>query len=225
MGPPRARGTDEVGCVPGWPGRSRPRCAHEPGPGGQARNARRKLTRQRGGAGKAKNLVNELERTAERVRRIAAQTRQRVAGVMPDGSTRIVSLHDGDARPIAKGRLGKPVEFGYKAQPVDNEDGVIVDYNVEAGNPPDAPMLVPAIERTKARTGRAPRTVTADRGYGEASVETDLHAAGVRYVALPKKGRPTAARRQIENRRAFPKMVRWRPAAKDVSAARNATSG
>jgi IS5 family transposase len=26
-----------------------------------------------------------------------------------------VSLHDKDARPIAKGRLGKPVEFGYKA--------------------------------------------------------------------------------------------------------------
>ena len=56
-----------------------------------------------------------------------------------------MSLHDPDARPIAKGRLGKPVEFGYKAQIVDNEDGVIVDHNIEAGNPPDAPMLEPAI--------------------------------------------------------------------------------
>ena len=50
-----------------------------------------------------------------------------------------MSLHDADARPIAKGRLGKPVEFRYKAQLVDNEDGVIVDHNIEAGNPPDAP--------------------------------------------------------------------------------------
>jgi IS5 family transposase len=122
----------------------------------------------------------------------------------------VVSLHDADARPIAKGRLGKPVEFGYKAQLVDNEDGVIVDHNVEAGNPPDAPMLEPAIQRIKQRTGRAPRAVTADRGYGERSVEESLRDAGVRYVVLPTKGKPTAARRQVENRRAFRKMVRWR---------------
>jgi IS5 family transposase len=146
----------------------------------------------------------------ERVRRVAAQTHPRLAGQTPDGATRLVSLHDGDARPIAKGRLGKPVEFGYKAQLVDNEDGVIVDHNVEAGNPPDAPMLAPAVERVKARTGRAPRAVTADRGYGEAAVEEALRTTSVRYVALPTRGKPNAARRQIEKRAAFKKMVRWR---------------
>ena len=175
------------------------------------RNARRKLrTLGDQASGLARAAVVELERTAALTRKIAAQTRQRLAGVTPDGATRIVSLHDADARPIAKGRLGKPVEFGYKAQLVDNEDGVIVDHNIEAGNPPDAPMLEPAIKRIKRRTGRAPRAVTADRGYGEQGVEDDLRDAGVRYVVLPTKGRPTAARRQVENRRAFKKMVRWR---------------
>ena len=48
-------------------------------------------------------------------RAIVEQTRQRLAGTMPDGATRKVSLHDPDARPIAKGRLGKPVEFGHYA--------------------------------------------------------------------------------------------------------------
>ena len=86
---------------------------------------------------------------------------------MPESSNRLVSMHDPDARPIRKGRLGIPVEFGYKAQLVDNEDGVILDHNVEIGNPADAPQLAPAIERIKRRTGRAPRAVTADRGYGE----------------------------------------------------------
>jgi hypothetical protein len=47
------------------------------------------------------------------LRRIAEQTRQRLSGTTPDGATRWVSLHDGDARPIAKGRLGRPVQFGY----------------------------------------------------------------------------------------------------------------
>jgi IS5 family transposase len=66
---------------------------------------------------------------------------------VPDGATRPESLHDPDGRPILKGRLGKPVEFGYKAQVVENEDGVVVDHNVEVGNQPGAAMLVPVIER------------------------------------------------------------------------------
>jgi transposase, IS5 family len=36
---------------------------------------------------------------------VAARTRQRLAGVMPGGATRRVSLHEPDARPIAKVRL------------------------------------------------------------------------------------------------------------------------
>jgi IS5 family transposase len=149
-------------------------------------NARRKLrTLGDQASGRARAAVVELEQTAALTRKIAAQTRERLAGTTPAGATRVVSLHDADARPIAKGRLGKPVEFGYKAQLVDNEDGVIVDHNVEAGNPPDAPMLKPAIERIKKRTGRAPRAVTADRGYGERGVEDDLRDVGVRHVVLP----------------------------------------
>ena len=156
-------------------------------------------------------MFEDLATLVDRVERVADQTYQRVVdGVTPPGATRIVSLHDPDARPITKGRLGRPVEFGYKAQLVDNDDGIIVDHNVETGNPPDAPMLLPAIERIRARTGRTPRAVTADRGYGEAAIEDDLHAAGVRYVVLPRKGRPNAARREIEHRRAFRRMVRWR---------------
>src|SRR5215216_2594539 len=75
--------------------------------------------------GRLVRAVNDLEELLEATRRIAAQTRQRLAGVTPDGSTRRASLYDPDARPIAKGRLGKPVEFGHKAQVVDNHDGVV----------------------------------------------------------------------------------------------------
>jgi transposase, IS5 family len=97
---------------------------------------------------------------------VVAQTRSRLSGVMPESAHLVVSLHDVDARPIRKGRLGKPVEFGYKAQLVDNADGVILDHTVEIGNPADAPQLAPAIARISRRTGRPPRAVTADRGYG-----------------------------------------------------------
>lgn len=160
--------------------------------------------------GRLARAVEDLADLLEATRQIAAQTRQRLCGMTPDGATRRVSLHDPDARPIAKGRLGKPVEFGHKAQVADNEDGVVLDYTVEPGNPADAPQLEPAVERIKERTGRPPRTVTADRGYGEKRVDDALRDLGVRNVVIPRKGKPGAARQAEEHRRVFRRHVKWR---------------
>ena len=175
------------------------------------RNARRALRTATGQRkGRLHRAINHLGTIVGRTERVVAQARSRLSGVMPESASRLVSLHDVDARPIRKGRLGKPVEFGYKAQIVDNADGVILDHNVEIGNPPDAPQLAPAIARITGRAGRTPRAVTADRGYGEASVERDLHELGVRSVAIPRKSKPSAARRELEHRRAFRDKVKWR---------------
>ena len=145
--------------------------------------------------------ISDLEITAERVEIIARRLVSVSPAATPDGAKRLVSLHDPDARPIRKGRLGKPVEFGYKAQVVDNEDGVVLDHNVEIGNPHDAAQLVPAIvRRITTRVGKVPRAVTADRGYGEHAVERELEDLGVRNVVLPTKGKPNAARRTFEQR-------------------------
>ena len=175
------------------------------------RNARRALRTATGQRrGQLHRAVNDLDTLLQRTGRVVAQTRSRLAGVMPDSATRIVSFHDVDARPIRKGRLGKPVEFGYKAQVVDNADGVILDHTVEVGNPADAPQLAPAIARITERAGRAPTAVTADRGYGYASVEADLHDLGVRRVAIPRANKPSTARREFEHRKAFRAKIKWR---------------
>ena len=111
--------------------------------------------------GRLARAVNDLTELLDATRRIAAQTRQRLAGTTPDGATRRVSLHDPDARPIAKGRLGKPVEFGHKAQVCDNDDGIVLDHDVQPGNPADAPRLA-----TGGRTGdqtHRPETAHRDR--------------------------------------------------------------
>jgi transposase, IS5 family len=160
--------------------------------------------------GRLVRAVNDLTELLDATRRIIDQTRQRMAGTTPDGATRRVSLHDPDARPIAKGRLGKPVEFGHKAQVCDNEDGIVLDHDVQPGNPADAPRLKPAVERVIKRSGRKPRTVAADRGYGEAGVEDDLRTLGIRNVVIPRKGRATKARQQTERRPAFRRTVKWR---------------
>ncbi|HLQ55356.1 MAG TPA: ISNCY family transposase [Streptosporangiaceae bacterium] len=160
--------------------------------------------------GRLRRAVGDLAELVTATRQIAAQARQRLAGTMPDGATRRVSLHDSDARPIAKGRLGKPVEFGYKAQVADNDDGIILDHTLEQGNPADAPQLAPAVARASKRARRTPRTVAADRSYGEKAVEDDLLALGVRQVVIPRKGKPGKARQAIEHRPAFRRAVKWR---------------
>ena len=175
------------------------------------RNAKRALRATDGPRrGRLQQAINHLTTMVGRTQRVVAQTRSRLCAVMPDSAHRVVSLHDVDARPIRKGRLGKPVEFGYKAQIVDNADGVILDHTIEIGNPNDAAQLAPAIKRIARRTGCPPRAVTADRGYGLVSVENDLHQLGVRSVAIPRRDRPGKARREFEHRRTFRNKIKWR---------------
>jgi transposase, IS5 family len=81
------------------------------------RNGRRALPRALTGRmrGRMRRALDELAVTLGRTATVVAQARSRLAGQMPDGATRLVSLHDPDARPIRKGRIDRPVEFGYKA--------------------------------------------------------------------------------------------------------------
>jgi IS5 family transposase len=70
--------------------------------------------------------------------------------------------------------------------------------------------LAPAIARVANRAGRAPTAVTADRGYGYAAVEAELHELGVKRVAIPRANKPSAARREFEHRKAFRSKIKWR---------------
>jgi IS5 family transposase len=71
-------------------------------------------------------------------------------------------------------------------------------------------MLVPAMKRVISRLGRVPSAVTADRGYGEAKIDSELEELGVTYVAIPRKGKPSAARAKLQRSARFTKLVKWR---------------
>jgi IS5 family transposase len=159
---------------------------------------------------RVRRMLADLAVLVERTVRVIDQAHARVQGDQPPGATRLVSLHEPDARPIRKGRLGKPVEFGYKAQVVDNPDGLIIDHSVHIGNPADNELLRPAIERIGAQFGVPPSVVTADRGYWDSTVEHDLTTAGVTTVVIPRTGRPSAARAAIEHAGGFVDTVKWR---------------
>lgn len=183
---------------------------------GVLRNAKRVAGRP---VRRLRALLADLGYLIDAVEQVIAQTRLRLAGEIPPGKTRRVSLHDGDARPIRKGSLATPTQFGYTGQVTDNIDGIVLDYEIEPGVPPDAPRLAPAIERAIAATRIVPDAVTADRGYGHATVEAALADLGVRTVAIPRKGKTGKARQTIETEPGFVELVKWRTGAEGRIAA------
>jgi transposase, IS5 family len=62
------------------------------------------------GASIKRQAAQRLEEMADRCEKVAVQIRRRVKG--EPITDRLVSLADPDARPIRKGKLGKPNEFG-----------------------------------------------------------------------------------------------------------------
>jgi IS5 family transposase len=173
-----------------------------------ARTARR-ARRRRPGDGRLGRLVDELEETIAATGRLLTQTDQRLAGnrVIPD---RLVSLSDPDARPIRKGKPRTPTQFGYTLLLAEDEHGFIADHQVEQGNPPDAPQLLPSVQRVMALTGRPPGTVVGDRGFGTAANDQAMEALGVRRVGLQRAGTPGKARLAVERTRRFRRLRNWR---------------
>jgi IS5 family transposase len=169
-------------------------------------------------------LGGELDETIISTQRLLWQTEQRLAGnrVIAD---RLVSLSDPDARPIRKGRPPASTEFGSTMLAAEDERGFVCDHQLQQGNPPDAPQLVPAVRRVAEVTGRVAGTVVGDRGLGTAANDRALAELGVRRIGLQRKGTVNAARAALERTRPFRRMRNWRVGSRPGSAISSAASG
>jgi transposase, IS5 family len=127
----------------------------------------RRRARGRGAKVKLKAAAR-LEQLADRCEKVAEQITQRVAG--EPITDRIVSLFDPDARPIRKGKLGKPNEFGYVTQLCEITEntkrgarGLILPASTKLGNPAENTLLPDTVAELQ-RLGIRPREVALDGG-------------------------------------------------------------
>src|SRR5215212_6333651 len=124
----------------------------------------------RGRGAKAKlRAVRRLEDLADRCQRVATQTQQRRRGEKI--TDRLVSLADPDARPIRKGKLGTPNQFGYVAQLAEvtantrrGARGYLLPAATAAGNPGENRLLAQTAAELD-RLGLRPREVALDGGF------------------------------------------------------------
>lgn len=130
--------------------------------------AARASARGRGARAKLR-AAKQLEELASRCGKAAEQIDRRVRGQKI--TDRLVSIADPDARPIRKGKLGKPTEFGYVAQICEVTEntrkgarGLILPAGHEIGNPAENTLL-PHTAAELDRAGIRPREIMLDGGF------------------------------------------------------------
>jgi transposase, IS5 family len=165
-----------------------------------AKNARARA-RGRGATAKRK-AADRLEEMADRCQTIATQIRQRVKG--QPITDRLVSIADPDARPIRKGKLGKPNEFGYVSQLCEVTEhtrrgarGLIVPPSTRLGNPGEDTLL-PATIAELTRLGIRPREIALDGAFnlGPTRQALDDHGLTPERVFIAGRQQPGSRRTQ-----------------------------
>jgi IS5 family transposase len=145
-----------------------------------------------------------LAREIDLADRVAEQTRRRLAGET-NIVNRLVSLCDLEARPIRRGSLRKPTEFGYKLALGDTPEGFVVAHDVHIGAPLDTDTLEPVLRQAQAVRMRI-RTVLADRGFGNEMADQVLAAANILDTVIPRVGRAAP----VESTRRWRRRYRFR---------------
>jgi len=159
--------------------------------------------RARGRGAKAKlRAAAALEELADRCERVASQIKQRVAG--EPITDRLVSISDPDARPIRKGKLGKPNEFGYVNQICEVTEntrrgarGLIVPPVTAIGNPAEDTLLPDTIAELT-RVGISPKEIALDGGFnvGPTSQTLEDHGLAPDRVFISGRQQPGSKRTQ-----------------------------
>jgi IS5 family transposase len=165
--------------------------------------ARRKA-RGRGAKAKLKAAAT-LEELADRCEKVAGQIRQRLAG--EPIKDRIVSLHDPDARPIRKGKLGKKTEFGFVSQLAEVTEntkrgarGLILPASTELGNPAEDTLL-PQTVAELTQLGIRVQEVAFDGGFNVGPTNTALEGLAPKNVFIAGRQQPGSKPTQRRMRR------------------------
>jgi IS5 family transposase len=157
--------------------------------------------RARGRGAQAKlAAAGRLDRLADRAQKVCEQITRRVAGEKI--TDRLVSMSDPDARPIRKGKLRQPTEFGTVVQLAElcentrrGARGLILPAATQIGSPNEHEL----IQQTGARLadlGLRPKEAALDGGFQPGPVKQHLPPPQRTFIA----GRQSAGSRKTNRR-------------------------
>ncbi len=159
----------------------------------------------------AQCLVDQLTTFIPRVQQVMRQTQRRVLqGESVPAHDKLVSLFEPHTAIIRKGKAGKAVEFGRVVWLDEVEGGIVSRYAILPGNPPDADQLRPSLDHHRQLFHASPHLLTADRKVFSPKGEAYATQCQVKYVAIPKPGACSSARRVHEAQPWFRSGRNWR---------------
>jgi IS5 family transposase len=167
--------------------------------------------RARGRGAKAKlRQIERLQGFIQRAERVTQQIRRRLRG--EPFTDRLISIFDPDARPIRKGKLGKPNEFGFVTQIGEVTEntksgarGLIIPATSQIGNPHEDTPLPDTVTELE-RLGISPREVALDGGLQSGPTRQALEAIDPERTFI-------AGRQQPGSRRTQRRLARYRTGA------------
>ena len=148
-----------------------------------------------------------LESTLGLTDTVADKSEERLNGGKP--TDRVVSLADPGARPIVKGKLDKPVEFGRTGQVTQDESGYFTQYGVHNGTPGDTTLLPDIVAEHESQFPKALKALAADMGFSSKENHELLEGRGVR-VGMAWRGHAPPNVRAKQGRPWFKKIMAFR---------------
>lgn len=157
-------------------------------------------------------LADLLAQYVPLVRRVLQQTTRRIfQGESVSASDKIVSLFEPHTAIIQRGKAPpQETEFGRKLWYSEVDGGIISEYRILKGNPPDDQQWCPSLKHHQKLFGHPPKLATADRGVFSETNEACARDLGVQQVALPQPGAKSARRKRREAQRWFRAALRFR---------------
>ncbi len=157
--------------------------------------------RARGRGAQAKlQAADRLEQIAQRAGKVCEQITRRVTGQKI--TDRLVSMSDPDARPIRKGKLRQPTEFGTVMQVAEicentrrGARGLIVPLATSIGSPNEHELLAQTGRRLD-ELGLRPREVALDGGFAAGPVAESLPPPDRVFIS----GKQSAGSRRTDRR-------------------------
>ena len=183
---------------------------------GRARAALEKTRKMRGKDMFADMAIEQLRQQVahfcELGSRVIEQARRRaLGGEQVPNSEKVYSIFEPHTDLIKRGKVRTPIEFGHKVFLAESAQGLITQYEVLKGNPPDEIHVTPSLLRHRQAFGRVPELYGSDRGFFSEQNLASCKHVGVKVVCIPQRGGNRTPRREAyESSAVFKKGQRFR---------------
>jgi len=132
-------------------------------------------------------VICRIDNILEQLPQAIKQAHERIIGErIIKSSDKLLSLYDKDAQVIVRGKAGNEVEFGQRLLLTEQEDGLIIDWELFGDSAPsDSQLLKPTINRIESYYG-AIDSVCTDRAFSSKKNDAFLKEKNIFNATCPR---------------------------------------